>query len=109
MAGVNSPEVTPVETSQLLQRYKVGEIDEAEVLSVLCAAPIDDLGFAQVDAHRALRQGFPEIIFGSGKTPEQVASIAAKVMEREERVLITRANGDHAAAVREQFPDAEHH
>ena len=97
MAGVNSPEVTPGETSQLLQRYKAGEIDEAEVLRVLCAAPIDDLGFAQVDAHRSLRQGFPEIIFGSGKTPSQVAAIAAKVMEREERVLITRANADHAA------------
>ncbi|SVD34968.1 uncharacterized protein METZ01_LOCUS387822, partial [marine metagenome] len=100
VAGVNSPEVTPGETSQLLQRYKAGEIDEAEVLRVLCAAPIDDLGFAQVDAHRSLRQGFPEIIFGSGKTPSQVAAIAAKVMEREERVLITRANADHAAAVR---------
>jgi|TARA_B100001105_G_scaffold12918_1_gene9486 NCAIR mutase (PurE)-related protein len=109
VAGVNSPEVTPGETSQLLQRYKAGEIDEAEVLRVLCAAPIDDLGFAQVDAHRSLRQGFPEIIFGSGKTPSQVAAIAAKVMEREERVLITRANADHAAAVRGQFPDAVHH
>ena len=109
MAGVNFPEVTPGETSQLLQRYKAGEIDEAEVLRVLCAAPIDDLGFAQVDAHRSLRQGFPEIIFGSGKTPSQVAAIAAKVMEREERVLITRANADHAAAVREQFPDAVYH
>ena len=101
--------VTPGETSQLLRRYKAGEVDEAGVLRLLCAAPIDDLGFAQVDAHRSIRQGFPEVIFGPGKTPEQVAAIAAKVMEREERVLVTRANADHADAVRGQFPDAVHH
>jgi len=98
--------VIPSETRQLLQRYKAGEVDEAEVLRLLCAAPIDDLGFAQVDAHRSLRQGFPEVIFAAGKTPEQVAAIAAKVMEREERVLITRADAGHLAAVSGKFPDA---
>ena len=107
--GVNSSEVTPEGTSQLLQRFKAGEVDEAGVLRALCAAPIDDLGFAQVDVHRSLRQGFPEVIFSSGKTPSQVAAIAAKVMEREERVLITRASTDHATAVRGQFPDAVYH
>ena len=85
-----------METSELLRRFKAGEVDEAGVLNRLCASPIDDLGFAQVDAHRPLRQGFPEVIFGSGKTPEQVAAIAAKVMEREERVLVTRADAAHA-------------
>ena len=109
MAGVNSPAVIPSETRQLLRRYKAGEADEADVLRLLCAAPIDDLGFAQVDAHRSLRQGFPEVIFAVGKTPEQVAAIAAKVMEREERVLITRADAGHVAAVAEEFPDAMYH
>ena len=99
----------PSETRQLLQRYKTGEVAEAEVLRLLCAAPIDDLGFAQVDAHRSLRQGFPEVIFAAGKTPEQVAAIAAKVMEREERVLITRADAGHLAAVSGKFPDALYH
>ena len=97
------------ETRQLLQRYKAGEVDEADVLRLLCAAPIDDLGFAQVDAHRSLRQGFPEVIFAIGKTPGQVAAIAAKVMEREERVLITRADVGHLAAVSGKFPDALYH
>ena len=101
--------MTPEETSQLLQRFKAGEVDEPEVLRLLCAAPIDDLGFAQVDAHRSLRQGFPEVVFASGKTPHQVAAIAAKVMEREKRVLITRADAEHAATVCEEFPDAVHH
>jgi len=101
--------VIPSETRQLLQRYKAGEVDEADVLRLLCAAPIDDLGFAQVDAHRSLRQGFPEVIFAAGKTPGQVAAIAAKVMEREERVLITRADAGHLAAVSGKFPDALYH
>ena len=93
----------------MLRRFKAGEVDEAGVLNRLCASPIDDLGFAQVDAHRPLRQGFPEVIFGSGKTPEQVAAIAAKVMEREERVLVTRADAAHAAAVSANLPEANYH
>ena len=101
--------MTPEETSQLLQRFKVGEIDEAAVLNAFRSEPIDDLGFAQVDAHRALRQGFPEVIFGAGKKPEQVAAIAAKVMEREDRVLVTRATAEHATAVAAKLPAAVHH
>ena len=101
--------MTPEETSQLLQRFKAGEIDEATVLNAFRAEPIDDLGFAQVDAHRALRQGFPEVIFGAGKTPEQVAAIAAKVMEREDRVLVTRATAEYATAVAAKLPAAVHH
>ena len=98
--------MTPEETSLLLQRFKSGEVDEAAVLNAFRAAPIDDLGFAQVDAHRSLRQGFPEVIFGAGKTPEQVAAIAAKVMEREDRVLVTRADAAHAVAVAAKLPEA---
>ena len=100
--------MTPEETSQLLQRFKSGEVDEAAVLNALRAEPIDDLGFAQVDAHRALRQGFPEVVFGAGKTPEQVASIAAKVMDREDRVLVTRADAAHAVAVSAKLPEARY-
>ena len=101
--------MTPEETSQLLQRFKAGEIDEAAVLNAFRAEPIDDLGFAQVDAHRALRQGFPEVLFGAGKTPEQVAAIAAKVMERENRVLVTRATAEYATAVAAKLPASVHH
>tara|TARA_Y100001934_G_scaffold84878_1_gene105462 strand:+ start:14093 stop:14848 length:756 start_codon:yes stop_codon:yes gene_type:complete len=101
--------VTPDETIELLQRFKAGQVKEAEVLQRLCSAPIDDLGFAQIDAHRPLRQGFPEVIFGSNKTPEQVAAIVTKVIEREARILVTRAESDHAAAVREVFPNTIYH
>ena len=101
--------MTPEETSQLLQKYKVGEVSEYEVLNAFRAEPIDNLGFAQVDTHRALRQGFPEVIFGAGKTPEQIVAIALKIIEREQRVLVTRANNDHATAMLARLPNAVYH
>ena len=101
--------MTPEETSQLLQKYKAGEASENEVLNAFRAEPIDNLGFAQVDTHRALRQGFPEVIFGAGKTPEQVVAIAVKIIEREQRVLVTRANNDHATAMLARLPNAVYH
>jgi len=79
------------------------------VLQAFQAAPLADLGFAQVDMHRALRKGFPEVIFGSGKTPEQVVGIATRIFEREQRILITRIQGEHARALRRKFKRAVHH
>src|SRR5208337_2096601 len=73
------------------------------------AAPVADLGFAQVDTHRALRKGFPEVVFGAGKTPEQVVKIAAKILASDSRVLITRITGAHARALRKKFKRAVHH
>ncbi len=101
--------MTPEETSQLLRKFKAGEVSEGEVLNTFRAEPIDNLGFAQVDAQRAIRQGFPEVIFGEGKTPAQVVAIAAKIMEREQRVLVTRANNDHFKAMSARLPDAIYH
>jgi NCAIR mutase (PurE)-related protein len=62
-----------------------------------------------VDTHRALRKGFPEVIFGAGKTPEQVVRITAKLLEREQRVLVTRITPEHARALRKKFKHAIHH
>ena len=73
------------------------------------AEPIDDLGFAKIDTHRAMRQGFPEVIFGSGKTPEQVATIAVRILKHEQRVLITRVDDDQAIAVAAKLPAAVYH
>ena len=56
-----------------------------------------------------MRKGFPEVIFGAGKTPEQVVKIAAKLLEREQRVLVTRINGEHARALKRKFKMAVHH
>lgn len=71
--------------------------------------PYEDIGFAKVDHHRALRDTMPEVILGLGKTPEQVAAIARTVLERADRLLITRAEPEAAAAVLAAVPDAVHH
>jgi pyridinium-3,5-biscarboxylic acid mononucleotide synthase len=80
--------------------------DAVERLRVL---PYEDLGFAKVDHHRGLRDGFPEVVLAMGKTPAQVAAIAERLAERGGRLLVTRATGEHATAVREVLPDAEYH
>jgi len=84
-------------------------VPREQVLQAFQAAPTANLGFAQVDTHRALRQGFPEVIYGAGKTPEQVVKIATKLLERESRVLVTRVDDGHARAMRRKFKLAVHH
>ena len=79
------------------------------MLHAFQAAPVADLGFAQVDTHRALRKGFPEVIFGAGKTPEQIVKIATTLVAHEQRVLITRITAEHACALRKKFKRAVHH
>jgi NCAIR mutase (PurE)-related protein len=101
--------VTITEAIELLERFRAGKVGREKVLQAFQAAPVVDLGFAQVDTHRALRRGFPEVIFGAGKTPEQVVGIAAKLLEHERQVLVTRVTEEHARAVRKKFKDAVHH
>jgi len=101
--------VTTIEASKLLEQFRAGGVSREKVLQAFQAAPVADLGFAQVDTHRALRRGFPEVIFGSGKTPEQVVHIAARLLKGEQSVLITRVNGEHARALRKKFKQAIHH
>jgi len=101
--------VTTTEAIQLLEKFRAGGVSRDKVLGAFQAAPTADLGFARVDTHRALRKGFPEVIFGAGKTPTQVVGIAAKLLEREQRILITRITGEHARALRKKFKRAVHH
>jgi pyridinium-3,5-biscarboxylic acid mononucleotide synthase len=101
--------VTTTEAIKLLERFRAGGVSRDEVLRRFQAAPVADLGFAQVDTHRALRKGFPEVIFGAGKTPDQVVKIAAKLFAREHRVLITRVAPEPARQLRRQFKHAVYH
>ncbi len=68
-----------------------------------------DLGFARVDTGRRVRCGFPEVIFGIGKTPAQVAGIAEVILEKDPILLVSRATAEHHAAVAKKFPDARWH
>ncbi len=101
--------MTTVEAVKLLEKFRAGGISRDKVLAAFQAAPVADLGFAQVDLHRALRKGFPEVVFGAGKSVEQVVKIACKLFEREDRVLVTRVTPDHARALRRKLPGAKHH
>jgi len=101
--------VTSAEAIQLLEKFRTGKIGVDRVLRAFQAAPVADLGFANVDTHRALRKGFPEVIFGQGKTPDQVVRIATKLLAREQRLLVTRITPAHARALRKKWRGAIYH
>lgn len=101
--------VSTAEAIRWLEQFRAGGVSRDRVLRAFQAAPVADLGFAQVDTHRALRKGFPEVIFGAGKTPAQVVGIATKLIAHEQRVLVTRITSDHALALRRKFKHAVHH
>ena len=101
--------MTTAEATELLNRFREGIIDREAVLRAFQSAPVADLGFAQVDTHRALRKGFPEVVFGAGKTPDQLVQIAARIFEADGRVLITRVTAEHVRALRKKFRRAIHH
>jgi pyridinium-3,5-biscarboxylic acid mononucleotide synthase len=103
------PRVTTAEAIRLLEQFRAGGVGRDRVLRAFQAAPVADLGFAQVDTHRALRKGFPEVIFGAGKTADQVVKIAAKLVSHEQRVLVTRINPEHARALQKKFKHTVHH
>jgi NCAIR mutase (PurE)-related protein len=86
-----------------------GSLGEEEALERLRTLPYEDLGFARIDHHRALRTGYPETVYCSGKTPEQVATIFERMAARHACVLATRATTEHAAAAREVVPQAVYH
>lgn len=100
-----------LELKKLLKAVRAGSLSGDEALQRLRHLPFEDLGFAKVDHHRALRQGFAEVIFGKGKTPKQVAEIAQAILRRDsqQNVLITRADRKIFAAVKRIHRAAKFH
>jgi NCAIR mutase (PurE)-related protein len=92
----------------LFEQVRAGEVDIESAVERVRHLPYEDLGFAKVDHHRALRHGMPEVIFAKGKTPEQVAAIAERLLDNSPNVLITRADDECARVVTSRFPAAEH-
>jgi pyridinium-3,5-biscarboxylic acid mononucleotide synthase len=101
--------VLTADAISLLEQFRSGAVPLDTVLKAFQAAPLVDLGFANVDTHRGLRKGFPEVIFGAGKTPEQCVEIARSILARDTCVLVTRITPDHATAFLKAFPEAVHH
>jgi NCAIR mutase (PurE)-related protein len=93
---------------QLLEEVRGGGLPVETALQRLRHLPFEDLGFAKVDHHRALRHGMPEVIFAKGKTPAQVVTIAAHLLEMSKNLLITRADQKMAAVVKRKFRKAEY-
>ena len=90
---------------ELLLRFQTGETKVEEVIAKLKDLPYENLGYANVDHHRAIRQGFPEVIFGHGKTPEQIAGIAERLLARASNILVTRTNLQAFELVQKINPD----
>ena len=97
----------------LLDCVASGATDPGRALEQLVEAfraqPYEDLGFARVDHHRAIRQGFPEVVLGLGKTPEQVAAIAKEIVSRGSSLLVTRTTRAAYDLIREFAPEASFH
>jgi NCAIR mutase (PurE)-related protein len=105
--------MTPAELRALLDSVSEGRVTaedaHAQLLVELRSRPFEDLGFARIDHHRPIRQGFPEVILGLGKTPDQIASIAIRILDRGGPLLVTRATPEAWRAVHEKIPEAVYH
>jgi len=93
---------------KLLVQVRAGRVTPDEAVAQLRHLPFEDLGFAKVDHHRALRVGMPEVIFGQGKTPAQLAGIFSRLAKHGRNVLATRASEEQFAAVRKKFRASEY-
>ena len=97
----------------ILEKVERGSINAAkaadQVIDLLRNFPFENLGFARVDHHRAIRKGFPEVIFGAGKTPDQVAAISKSLFMAGQSLLVTRTDETAYAAVKEVVPQAKFH
>lgn len=92
----------------LLARVADGSLAVDGALDTLAAEPTESLGFATIDHHRALRQGFPEVVYGGGKTVEQLVAIASRIAERGDGVLVTRVAADAVRPLTSALPGIEH-
>jgi pyridinium-3,5-biscarboxylic acid mononucleotide synthase len=101
------------ELQGLLEAVREGRTEPSEALERITAAlkeqPFQDLGFAKIDHHRSVRQGFPEVVLGLGKTPGQIAAIAAQIVARNQPLLVTRADEAAWQHVQAAVPGAEYH
>jgi hypothetical protein len=94
--------------ARILERVKSGELPVARALEELSVLPYEELDFAKIDHHRPLRTGFPEVILGTGKTIEQIQTIAGRLAARSPKLLVTRASPEAYEAVKSIIGDARY-
>ncbi|MBC7959707.1 MAG: nickel pincer cofactor biosynthesis protein LarB [Vallitaleaceae bacterium] len=93
------------EMEAILESYKNGQMDQSEAIKKLKEHPFTDLGFAMIDHHREIRVGYPEVIYGAGKTVDQVQKIMTLMVEKGSNVLATRVTKEMYEAVKELHPN----
>jgi len=98
--------VTPEKIREILEAVAGQRLSAEDAARELRLLPFEDLGFARLDHHRALRRGFPEVVFGPGKTLEQIRQIASRIARQGQNVLVTKASEDAYRAVRAELPEA---
>jgi NCAIR mutase (PurE)-related protein len=101
--------MSPKQILELLEQVSAGTLTPGEGLTRLKHLPFEDLGYARVDHHRTLRIGFPEVVFGRGKTPDQVAGIVKSLLKQKSNILVTRTDEDALKKVRGVARKAEFH
>ena len=101
--------MTPESLKKLLIEVREHTINPEEALDRLADLPYENLSYARIDHHRELRTGFPEVIMGQGKTPDQIARIAAKILARGSNLIVTRTDEDVFNGIREVSGIAEFH
>jgi len=99
----------PAELKRLLERVRRGRVSPAAAARLIDEAPLEQLAFATLDHQRAQRSGFPEVVFGQGKTPAQLVAIVGRLFEKGGPVLATRVDEAGRTALARAFPQAEPH
>ena len=94
---------------QMLEEVRGGKLSTTDALTQLAKLPYEDTGFAKIDHHRSLRLGLPEVIYGAGKTPQQVAVIFDRMAAAGGDVIATRSSAEAYEAVKVVAPDAGYH
>ena len=101
--------MNPERLKKILTQVRKGEVSVEGAMKSLRHLPFEDIDFARIDHHRSLRQGFPEVIYGEGKTASQVLEIMSRIARQGENILVTRLDPVKARAVSKRFPRAVYH
>lgn len=99
----------PAQIVELLKGVQRGKVSVPEAVARLRHLPFEDLGFAKIDHHRALRQGFPEVVMGQGKEPKQIAAIVSALRRRKANVLVTRLSAEKMSMVKKRVSGLKYH
>ncbi|MDX1779120.1 MAG: 1-(5-phosphoribosyl)-5-amino-4-imidazole-carboxylate carboxylase, partial [Thermodesulfobacteriota bacterium] len=94
---------------KVLEQVKQGSISITTALQKLKTLPLEDIGFATLDHHRTLRKGFPEVIWGEGKTSTQIVGIIKKMLSKKHPILVTRVDTSKAASIKRALPSITYH